>query len=94
MFSTPVEINFSLDPGNERTIMELIAGDRPGLLLQIGAVLEAQNVVLQNAKIATIGERAEDVFFISTHDNRPLDEAQCETLRNALGAALSQSNRH
>jgi [protein-PII] uridylyltransferase len=92
MFSTPVEIYFSRDPSNERTVMELIAGDRPGLLLQIGAVLEAQNVILQNAKIATIGERAEDVLFISTADNRPLDDHECETLGAALSSALSQSN--
>ena len=35
MFSTPTQITFSEDPVNRRTIVELIAGDRPGLLSHI-----------------------------------------------------------
>jgi len=31
MFTTPTQISFSEDPVNQRTIIELIAGDRPGL---------------------------------------------------------------
>ena len=36
MFSTPTQVNFSLDTRNNRTILELIAGDRPGLLSDVG----------------------------------------------------------
>ena len=28
---------------------------------------------MQNAKIATFGERVEDIFFITNEDNQPLD---------------------
>jgi [protein-PII] uridylyltransferase len=91
MFSTPVQIAISRDPMNQRTVIELVAGDRPGLLFQIAKVLEQQDIALQNAKIATIGERAEDVFFVTTTDNQPLDEAHCERLGSALRTALSDS---
>jgi [protein-PII] uridylyltransferase len=92
MFSTPVQIQMSPDRTNQRTVVELVAADRPGLLYQVGQVLERHSVHLQNAKVATIGERAEDVFFVTTQDHQPLDEAQCEVLKAALIAALSESN--
>ncbi|HEY8521789.1 MAG TPA: [protein-PII] uridylyltransferase [Gammaproteobacteria bacterium] len=88
MFSTPVQIAISRDPVNERTVIELVAGDRPGLLFQVAKVFERHGVELQNAKIATIGERAEDVFFV-TAGRRPLDERQSEELGAALREALS-----
>lgn len=91
MFSTPVSIEFSRDDVNDRTVMEVIAGDRPGLLHSIGAILETKDIVLQNAKISTIGERAEDVFFIATADNRPLDEPAREELERALLSALEET---
>ena len=47
-------------------------------------------VALHNAKISTLGERAEDVFFITTNENKPLDEASCEKLVTAIEAALSE----
>ncbi len=93
MFSTPVQIQMSPDRANPRTVIELVAADRPGLLYQVAQVLDRHDVHLQNAKIATIGERAEDVFFVTTADSRPLDEAQCATLRDALIEALSDGKK-
>ena len=43
---------------------------------------------VHEARIATVGARAEDLFLIADGDDRPLDEAQCEDLRTALRAAL------
>ncbi len=88
MFSTPVEVRVSHDATNQRTVLELVAGDRPGLLAQIGKLFVEQNVRLRNAKIATLGERAEDVFFVTTEDNRPLDEAAAQRLVSSLEMTL------
>ena len=90
-FNVPVAIDFSRDAKNERTVVEIIAGDRPGLLSRIGAAFERQGVVIQAAKITTIGERAEDVFFITTEEAHPLTDSQCESLSDALNIALEQS---
>ena len=90
MFSTPVQIAISRDPLNQRTVIELVAGDRPGLLFQVAKVFEQERVALQNAKIATVGERAEDVFFVTTVDNQPLDDAQFERLGKALREGLDR----
>ena len=33
-----------------------------------------ERIELHAAKIMTVGERAEDVFYLTDFDNRPLDE--------------------
>jgi [protein-PII] uridylyltransferase len=90
-FSTATQINFGLDARNDRTVVELITGDRPGLLSRVGYAFTQCSVRLRNAKIATIGERAEDVFFITDTDNKPLasPEQQAE-LRQALEDVLHE----
>ena len=89
MFSTEVRVTMSQDPSNDRTVCELVAGDCPGLLSEVGKVFVAQGIRLQNAKIATVGERAEDVFFITNGQNKPLDESDSHSLAIALESALS-----
>ncbi len=89
MFSTPVQITTSRDPSNPRTIVELVAGDRPGLLFEVAKIFDQQHVALQNAKIATVGERAEDVFFVTNAERRPLDDASAERLGKALREGLA-----
>ena len=91
MFTTATGIRFSQDPRNHRTVLEITAGDRPGLLSQIGQALKACSLRLQNAKITTVGERAEDVFFVTDVQHRPLDDlAARERLREALLARIGE----
>lgn len=72
----PIEpkVSFYPDDRNSRTVMEVIAGDRPGLLAAIASAMVACEIRVQNAKIATLGERAEDIFFITDSCNQPLTE--------------------
>ena len=71
--------------------MEISSPDRPGLLAQIGQILDRSNIAIQAAKIQTLGERVEDVFFLTNLDgNRLNDDATCEDLRNELCAALDK----
>ncbi|HUO82080.1 MAG TPA: [protein-PII] uridylyltransferase [Gammaproteobacteria bacterium] len=88
MFSTPTQIGFSEDPTNSRTILELIAGDRPGLLSETGQAFLAARVELSAAKIMTVGERAEDVFFITDRSGRALDATGRARLQTELERRL------
>ncbi len=88
MFTTPTQVSFSADPENGRTLVEVVAGDRPGLLSEIGQVFWDQKVELHGAKIMTVGERAEDVFTITDDTGRPLETARTEALAGALTSAL------
>jgi [protein-PII] uridylyltransferase len=84
-FPIETRVNFSPDPGNHRTVMEVIATDRPGLLSRIARALTECGVRLQNAKVATLGARAEDLFFISDQDHGPLSDAErLECLRQRV----------
>ena len=87
-FTTPVEVNFTRDASNRRTVMEVIAADRPGLLARIGWALADARVRIRNAKIATFGERAEDVFYITDAHDRPLSDARLEEAHRGVCAAL------
>ena len=88
MFTTATQVSFSADPDNGRTIVEVVAGDRPGLLSEIGKVFWDQKVELHGAKIMTVGERAEDVFTVADETGRPLESARCQALADALQRAL------
>ena len=87
-FTTPVEVNFTRDASNRHTIMEVIAADRPGLLARIGWALADARVRIRNAKIATFGERAEDVFYVTDAHDRPLSDARLEEVHRGVCAAL------
>ena len=87
-FTIPVEVNFTRDASNRRTVMEVIAADRPGLLARIGWALADARVRIQNAKIATFGERAEDVFYVTDARNRPLSDTNLEEVHRNVRAAL------
>src|SRR6202167_2499149 len=90
MFSTPTQVNFSIDNRNGRTILELIAADRPGLLSEVGKVFRTERVAINGGKIMTVGERAEDVFYITDAEGGLLQEEACQRLQDSLVRALDQ----
>jgi [protein-PII] uridylyltransferase len=90
MFHTPTQITLSADERNRRTVLELTAGDRPGLLCDIGQALLAEQVALQGAKIVTVGERAEDVFYVTDAANKPLSDTAARALQSRLQETLDR----
>jgi [protein-PII] uridylyltransferase len=71
------------------SILEVLCPDRPGLLAVIANVFVEQHIVLHNAKITTLGENVEDVFFITDEDNHKLtDPDRIETLQTTLRSRL------
>jgi [protein-PII] uridylyltransferase len=90
MFTTPTQVNFSIDNRNGRTILELIAADRPGLLSEVGKVFRTERVAINGAKIMTVGERAEDVFYITDAEGGLLQEEACQRVQDSLVRALDR----
>lgn len=69
--------------------LSLVCADRPGLLHAIAQVFVSLEIRLKMAKIHTLGERVEDVFFI---DGRQLDTPSGRLrLENALLDVVSSS---
>ncbi|MBE9516695.1 MAG: [protein-PII] uridylyltransferase, partial [Proteobacteria bacterium] len=80
-FPIKTEIDFGSEARGRATIMHVTAQDRPGLLHQVALALHHCQSKLVAAKIATFGERAEDIFFIINRDNQPItDESQLQKL--------------
>ena len=92
-FSVKTTVNISNDIQRQQTVLEVITLDRPGLLARIGLIFMEHGVNLLNARIATLGERAEDVFFITDRDGHPISTPElCGKLADALRNQLDTVN--
>ncbi|WP_298622147.1 [protein-PII] uridylyltransferase [uncultured Legionella sp.] len=87
-FKVKTQINYSEDALNHHTRLFLVTNDRPGLLATISRVFLTLDIHLHNAKIATAGERVEDMFYITNHQGLPLTNEEEELLRQKLIQAL------
>ena len=64
--------------------LNIVAGDRPGLLSRVARVLVDYGINLHNAKINTLGERAEDTFLVtggSLADTKAVIRLESELVR-------------
>lgn len=83
-------VTFETDEKNNRTIMEINTIDRPGVLSRISTAMDLCGANIQGAKIATYGERVEDIFYLRTDDNKAItDPLNFECLKNSILDALS-----
>jgi [protein-PII] uridylyltransferase len=88
-FPIPTSIRFQDDPLSHCTIIELITTDRAGLLSKIGRAFVKQHINLHNAKITTIGSRAEDMFYVTDSALRPIADTETQRkLREEIVSAL------
>ncbi len=87
-FRVVPQIGFDDSADGRHTIFSLVATDRPGLLADVAHVLRSQRMRVHDARIATFGERVEDVFRLSDRHNLPLDGPARDALREALLATL------
>ncbi|MDP5029498.1 MAG: [protein-PII] uridylyltransferase [Paraglaciecola sp.] len=83
----PTKVRFY--PGHSNvTLVELEALDAPGLLAKIGELFVELEFNLHMAKISTIGERAEDLFIVSSKDNTQLTQNQQVQFKTRLNETL------
>jgi len=87
-FPIKPKVNFHFNH-NSYTTMEVIAQNQPGFLHNVALILKQHNLILLSARIATFGERAEDVFLIRHGDHtavvdpkilEQLDQQICQAL--------------
>ncbi len=74
-FPLTPEVQIFPDDKGTHYILEVVAGDRPGLLARIAYSLAQANINVVSAKINTLGDRAEDVFLVDgarLHDEQAL----------------------
>jgi [protein-PII] uridylyltransferase len=90
-FTMPTRTSIANDIRSGTTMLEVISPDRPGLLARIARVFVEFGVKLYNAKIATLGERVEDIFFITDQEGNALSDPDfCSQLQATICAQLDQ----
>ncbi len=93
-FRLAPQVGFDLSGDGRRTVLSLVSTDRPGLLADVTRLLRSRRLRVHDARIATFGERAEDVFQITDERDQPLAaERQQQALRDALLACLDGEHR-
>lgn len=88
-FKRKTKLRFLEASQPNQTAFELFTLDREGLLAQIGDIFNRQSLNLLNAKITTIGERAEDFFVVSNERHEALSDAEKQALTAVMLAELS-----
>jgi len=90
-FTMSTSTSISNDIIGAYTVLEVISPDRSGFLATIAQVFMEEEIVVQNARISTLGERVEDVFFITDVNGKPLsDPALCEELQDKIRRRLDR----
>lgn len=94
-FQTATQITYHKSTQNRFTVLELTSTDRPGLLSKIGQAFSQFNVQVVSAKIATIGSRAEDIFYITDADGLSIESDELkEKLKGSIINLIDQPKDH
>lgn len=92
-FSQPRLDAFTVEPrvsidnslSDELTVIEVNARDRPGLLYDIAQILTGEQVDISSAHIATFGEKAVDVFYVTDANRKKITrESMQKRIRERL----------
>jgi [protein-PII] uridylyltransferase len=91
-FAVAPRVLISDKASSRTTVVEINARDRQGLLARLAHAIHAAGHQLHSAHIATYGERAVDVFYLTSATGHKLSAEQESELREALLAvARSQA---
>ncbi len=89
-FTVPPDVSLDNTASNELTVIEVQALDRPGLLFDLARVLSDLGLDIASAHIATFGEKAVDVFYVTDRFKKKVasDDAK-RLIREELLALLN-----
>lgn len=90
-FSVKNDVHIHFNDARQQNVVEVMTLDRPGLLAQIGVLFMQAGLDIHSARIATLGERAEDVFFVTKQDGEPLNADEVKALRQQLHESLDHA---
>jgi [protein-PII] uridylyltransferase len=92
-FSVAPSVSVADQASSRTTVVEIHALDRPALLARLASAILGQGHRIHSAHIATYGERAVDVFYLTNDQGRKLDFGQVDALRSALLEAAGDSTQ-
>jgi [protein-PII] uridylyltransferase len=84
----PTRISFDDTSSMHSTLLEIVTQDHPGLLHEIGSALARLGCNIEVALVDTEGQKAIDVFYLTSQDKK-LGAQKQDTLRELLQGTLS-----
>ncbi|WP_151831549.1 [protein-PII] uridylyltransferase [Acinetobacter ursingii] len=91
-FDVENTVDITLNPVLQQNMVEISTLDQPGLLARVGGVFMMQGLDIHSAKIATLGERAEDIFFVTKKDGQPMNIEEAKLFADQLKSALDEAS--
>lgn len=91
-FDVQNTVDIVLNPTLQQHMVEISTLDQPGLLARIGALFMLQGLDIHSARIATLGERAEDIFFVTKKNGILLSREEVKAFAKTLKAALDEAS--
>ena len=89
-FAPNTDIKLHNNKSGTHSILEVNTLDRPGVLAQVGLALSQLDISVINARITTLGERAEDLFFVTDKNALPFaDTSLGKKLKKSLCITLN-----
>ena len=90
-FGKNIEVTLLNNPQRDYSTLEINCPDQPGILACVGKIFADHDINLKNARITTLGERVEDLFFITDKHGHPVEQpALVEKLQTDIKARLEQ----
>jgi [protein-PII] uridylyltransferase len=91
-FDVQNTVDIVLNQTLQQHMVEISTLDQPGLLARIGALFMLQGLDIHSARIATLGERAEDIFFVTKKNGILLSREEVKAFAETLKAALDEAS--
>jgi [protein-PII] uridylyltransferase len=86
----PLFVTVDADASETDTVIEVHADDDLGLLYRLASALADLTLDVRVAKVATLGRRVVDVFYVRDAAGDKIDVEQAEQMRTALIAAIGE----
>lgn len=85
-------VDVTFNEALQQNMIEISTLDQPGLLARVGGIFMMQGLDIHSARIATLGEKAEDIFYVTKKDGSPLSDEDARIFAEQLKSALDEAS--
>ena len=94
-FAKSIEVELINSTEKNYSMLEINCPDQPGVLARVGKVLAMNDIKINDARITTLGERVEDLFFVTDKHGKSIEKRDLiEKLSIEITAELESQLAH